>query len=77
MEHKATSDAWKDVGKHINGGARRICKELVNRTDKRGWMEEVIRAPSCSMAATIFTVDGSEDSRVWGDSDVWKVDVQK
>ena len=61
----------------INGGAGRICKELVNRTDKRGWMEEVIRSPSSSTAAAIFSVDGSEDSRVWGDSDVWKVDVRK
>ena len=49
----------------------------MNQTNKRGWMEDVIRAPSSSTAATIFTVDGSEDSRVWGDSDVWKVDVQK
>ena len=77
LEHKEARDAWKVVGKHINGGSGRICKELVNQTDKRGWMEEGIRAPSSSTAATIFTVDGSEDSQVWGESDVWKVDVRK
>ena len=62
LEYKEASDAWKDVGKHINGGASRICKELVNQTNKRGWMEEVIRAPSSSTVATIFAVVGSEDS---------------
>ena len=56
------SDAWKDVGKHINGGVSRICKELVNQIDKRGWMKEEIRALVNSMAATVFTVDGREDS---------------
>ena len=52
LEHREASDTWKDVGKHINGGVGRICKELVNQTDKRGWMEEMIRAPSSSMATT-------------------------
>ena len=60
-----------------NEGVSRICKELVNETDKRGWMEEEIRAPISSIAATVFTVDGREDSRVWGESEVWKVDAEK
>ena len=50
------------VGKHINGGSR-ICKEFVNETAKRGWMEEVVMAHVNSMAAIVFTVDGREDSR--------------
>ena len=75
-EHMEASDAWKDVGKHINGGAGRICKELMNQTDKRGWMEEMIRAPSSSMATTLFASVGRigcmesrcPESRSWGRS---------
>ena len=66
LEHKETSDAWKVVGNHINGGAGRIGKDSVNQTDKRGWMKEMIRAPSSSMTTTLFADDGNEDSRVWG-----------
>ena len=28
LGHRKASDAWKDVGKHINGGISRICKEF-------------------------------------------------
>ena len=77
LEHKETSDAWKVVGNHINGGVGRIGKDSVNQTDKRGWMKEMIRAPSSSMATTLFADDGIEDSRVWGEEEVWKVDARK
>ena len=30
LGQRKASDLWKDVGKHINGGVRKICKEVVN-----------------------------------------------
>ena len=35
-EHREASDTWKAIGKHINGGVNRICKDLVDQIDKRG-----------------------------------------
>ena len=40
-------------------------------------MEKKIRAPASSTATTIFTIDDNEDSQVWREPNVWKVDVEK
>ena len=56
-------------------GDRRICKESIILLDKVGWMEKEERAPLSSKAETVFTVECSEDLRVWGVPEVWNKKV--
>ena len=50
-----------EVGKHINGGDSRICKEPINLTNKVGWLEEEVRDHPNNKAEAIYKVNCIED----------------
>ena len=74
---RKVDEMMKETRQHIIGGDRELGKESLNQLDKAGWMEEDDRAPLNSKAETVFTVECSEDLRVWGVPEVWNKEVGK
>ena len=72
---RKVDDMLKEAEQHIIGGDRGICKESIILSNKVGWMEVEDKAPLSSKAATVFTVECSEDLRVWGVPEVWNKKV--
>ena len=74
---RKVDEMMKETRQHIIGGDRELGKESLNQLDKAGWMEEDDRAPVNSKAEMVFTVECSEDLRVWGVPEVWNKEVGK
>ena len=74
---RKVDEMLKETWQHIIGGDKGISKESINQSDKVGWMEEDDRDPLSNKTTTVFTVECSEDSRVWGVPEVWNKEVGK